>query len=70
MQAARWASLSADAKADALRRALQVVEERERQNMQERHSRFQQIEGRLAQMEASIKQMESRLYQLEWTLRK
>jgi hypothetical protein len=69
MQTIRWAGLSADAKADALRKEFDAAQTNEKQNLQERTYRFDRIEKRLDQLEAALRQIDARLGQLEWKTR-
>ena len=65
MPAEHWDELSADEKADLLRKWFDAFDATERKNVQERGYRFGKIEKRLSELEEAVKQIQSRLDQLE-----
>jgi hypothetical protein len=65
MPAKPWGELSADEKADELKRWFDAFEATEKHNVQERASRFSKIEKQVSDLAEAVKQIQSRLDQLE-----
>jgi len=60
-----WEELSADEKADELKRWIDAFDANERRNLQERATRFAKIEKHMTDLEEALRRTASRLDRLE-----